>query len=304
MQNIRQLEHFIAVAQKGSYKAAAESLHYTQQAISISIRRLEEELGSELFRRSGSKLVLTAQGELLLKEARKVIALCKNMVDQQHDYQGDKKTLSLSIGVTSITTHLVWQYNLAQCQSKTKALPISFELVLCTGLGNGLLNVQAGYIDALVAGIIGDELKDRYDKDIESLPVLSVPFVVALSKNSPLAHQSKLSFKQLHDYEFVSLTHSSFSKLLFQEKCKERGFDLQYKEKTFPVDVYAWDDVEQDKAAMLVYSSEYLKEKHPNCVFIPLDSSSTIMMNMVLIYKKEADRNALTLVQETLQKYF
>lgn len=60
---LEQLIVLKAVVQSGSFKAAAEVLHKTQPALSVSIKKLEEELGFELFRRDLYRPILTVQGE-------------------------------------------------------------------------------------------------------------------------------------------------------------------------------------------------------------------------------------------------
>lgn len=60
--DLRRLEHFVAAATSTSLAAAATEVFVTQQALSVSIRRLESELGVELFDRSRRRLQLTAAG--------------------------------------------------------------------------------------------------------------------------------------------------------------------------------------------------------------------------------------------------
>ena len=66
---------FITVADKASMTAAANALHLTQGAVSQQVKRLEETLGCGLFERDRRGLRLTAQGERLFSQARKLIAL-------------------------------------------------------------------------------------------------------------------------------------------------------------------------------------------------------------------------------------
>lgn len=60
---LRQLEYFLACARCGSLTKAAEALYTTQPHVSQVIRALERELGAALFRRTGSGIVLTEDGE-------------------------------------------------------------------------------------------------------------------------------------------------------------------------------------------------------------------------------------------------
>src|SRR5262245_14951693 len=58
----RSVDHFLAVATEGSFKQAAKELRITQAALSISIRRLEKDLGARLFVRSNRGVSLSFQG--------------------------------------------------------------------------------------------------------------------------------------------------------------------------------------------------------------------------------------------------
>jgi len=66
---------FVAVAETGGTTRAAAVLHLTQSAVSQQIKRLEEGLGCELFRRDRKRMRLTEAGERLLAGARRMLAV-------------------------------------------------------------------------------------------------------------------------------------------------------------------------------------------------------------------------------------
>src|SRR5215471_11620147 len=70
-----QLETFVAIASERSFSRAAERLYRTQPAISIAIRKLEEEIGAPLFDRSKKQPELTAAGEEFLSYAQRMLSL-------------------------------------------------------------------------------------------------------------------------------------------------------------------------------------------------------------------------------------
>ena len=73
--DLHQLEVFLAVAREKSFSRAAKSLLRTQPAISLAVRRLEDELGESLFDRSSKIPALTDAGELLLQYAERLLNL-------------------------------------------------------------------------------------------------------------------------------------------------------------------------------------------------------------------------------------
>lgn len=69
----RRLRYFLAVVDEGGVTAAAAKLHVAQPSLSQALRRLEAEMGAELFHRAGRGLRLSAAGEALAGPARRVL---------------------------------------------------------------------------------------------------------------------------------------------------------------------------------------------------------------------------------------
>src|SRR5947209_14471849 len=68
-----QLRSFLAIVDSGSFTRAAERVHKTQSAVSMHMRRLEEQLGCALFVKQGRGARLTDEGERLIDFARRII---------------------------------------------------------------------------------------------------------------------------------------------------------------------------------------------------------------------------------------
>jgi LysR family transcriptional regulator, low CO2-responsive transcriptional regulator len=71
--DLRQLRAFVAVVEEGSFTLAARRIFVTQSAVSHSLRTLEEQLSCRLLDRTGKRVAVTAEGELLLKRCKRVI---------------------------------------------------------------------------------------------------------------------------------------------------------------------------------------------------------------------------------------
>ena len=78
---LEQLRMFVTVAELGSIARAAEQLHKTQPAISIAIKRLQEEFKLSLLQKSGNRLQLTEDGQRMLPH-------CRYLLRQQADISG------------------------------------------------------------------------------------------------------------------------------------------------------------------------------------------------------------------------
>src|SRR4249920_3343202 len=70
-----QLRSFAAIVDTGSFTRAAERVHKTQSAVSMQIRRLEEQLGRPLFVKHGRGVRLTDDGEKLIEYARQMLQI-------------------------------------------------------------------------------------------------------------------------------------------------------------------------------------------------------------------------------------
>ena len=82
MAESRDLRYFVAVADRLSFSRAAEDLPLSQSALSEAVRRLEAEIGTRLLRRNSRRVELTAPGELLLADAREVLAQLDRAIER------------------------------------------------------------------------------------------------------------------------------------------------------------------------------------------------------------------------------
>ena len=80
--NYHHLRYFWAVATFGGVGEAASALHVTQPTVSGQLKLLEEDLGVRLFNRQGRRLVLTNQGEMVLRYANSIFEVGDELLDE------------------------------------------------------------------------------------------------------------------------------------------------------------------------------------------------------------------------------
>jgi len=76
------LRTFVAIAETGSFTAAANAVFRTPSAVSMQIKKLEEQLGRPVFNRDARSVSLTADGEILIGYARRMLAINREAVSK------------------------------------------------------------------------------------------------------------------------------------------------------------------------------------------------------------------------------
>jgi DNA-binding transcriptional LysR family regulator len=97
---------FRTVAEQRSFRKAAEELYLTQPAVSFQVRALEEDLGVQLFDRTGSHIALTEAGKLLLRYSQQVNALLVRAEHEIAALSGDHAG-QLALGVSTTIAQYV-----------------------------------------------------------------------------------------------------------------------------------------------------------------------------------------------------
>ena len=92
---IEQLEHIACVARTGSISRAAAELHMSQPALSRSIRRLEDELGCGLLRRTANRSALTEAGCIAADYADDLLRTYRRMRDELSSLETRRRTLRI-----------------------------------------------------------------------------------------------------------------------------------------------------------------------------------------------------------------
>jgi LysR family transcriptional activator of nhaA len=146
--NYHHLRYFWAVAHEGTLTLAAKRLFVSQSAVSVQIRKLEQQLGHDLFEREGRRLVLTEAGRIALEYADTVFRLGDELVGTLTS-QGERARRVLRVGALA-TLSRNFQIEFLQ----PLLVREDVELVLRSGsLGHLLRAVGEHQIDVVLANV-------------------------------------------------------------------------------------------------------------------------------------------------------
>jgi DNA-binding transcriptional LysR family regulator len=119
---LRQLQIFLAVAERGSTTGAAEQVALSQSAASAALNELENLLGTTLFDRIGKRLLINDQGRMLVPQAKQMLSLAQ-AVEMQFQGKGSLER-DLRIGAsTTIGTYLLPPLIAAYREGEGKVVP-------------------------------------------------------------------------------------------------------------------------------------------------------------------------------------
>lgn len=178
--SLEALQVLDAIARGGSFAAAAEELHRTTSTLSYTVKKLEDDLGVQVFDRSGHRALLTDAGRLLLEEGRAVLDLAASL---------ERRARSVGRG---------WEAELVIAVNEL--VPVQNVLAVVGEFYDGghptrirlTSEVLGGVWEALVqrrADIALSEVGGEPEAEIAHRPLGEVPFVFAVAPGHPLASE-------------------------------------------------------------------------------------------------------------------
>ncbi len=193
---LQQLRYFVAIADSGSFGVAAHEQFVSQPALSAQIKELERKLGVNLFERTNRGVLLTTNGDEVLKRARVVLREVVGLVEAT---KHDGKRLRGEIGLGVIPT--LAPYILPDIVRSFKTMHPDADLRIFELKTNDLFDsLRRGEIDLglLALPVFSDEFL--------SAPIAEDKFLLAMPSNHELARtQSPLKLEKLRGERVILL---------------------------------------------------------------------------------------------------
>lgn len=215
--NLRQLRQFVTLAETGNFHRAAEMLHMAQPPLSVSIRKLEEEMGEALFERRSTGVFLTTVGEAMLADARLTLLhaeQCRQAVLDARQGQGGL----LRMGIIGSATYALLPELIPSLRERFPKIELELTEATSSEILDGLVSrrFDVGFVRYPVL----------HPAPFELLPMDRDDFVLAVSEHSPLAAHDAIALSDAARQPFIMYPQDKVPGLstLALMRCQLSGF--------------------------------------------------------------------------------
>lgn len=189
-----QLKYFLALARAEHVSKTAASLHISQPSLSLTIKKLEKELGVPLFEREGRNIRLSEYGHIYKEYAEEVFTALENGQRALQTKKGiNDRYLPLGILSPYIWKDLLHQFHQAYPDIIVNRYSMESD--------NYIKALSSGKIDMYLGGLnyipFGDEL--------ECITLYEDDMVLLVNKNHPLANQTEVDLRYCAGEHFINL---------------------------------------------------------------------------------------------------
>src|SRR6188472_3041482 len=221
MLDVRRMRVLREVAVRGSFSAAAESLSFTQSAISQQIAALEREAGCTLVQRNARGIRLTEAGEALVRHADAILARLADAEAELEAIAGLRGGRLRLVAFPSAGATLAPRA-VAAFRERHPAVDIT---LIPGEPEDGIAALKAGETD--IALLIESGFETCHDPAIERTPIMEDPMYALLPAGHPLAERRRLRLDDLRNDSWIMgppVTTCPDSEILLRA-CQGAGFE-------------------------------------------------------------------------------
>lgn len=202
----RQLEIFAAIAKTQNISAAAETVHLSQSALSMSLTTFEHQLGGKLFERAGKRLILNTAGKELLPKVLDLVQQAKRieatLLTQENELHGN-----LDIGASTTIGNYLLPALVVKFMQQNPKTSIKLKVENTAHIIQEVVkfNLDMGVIEGICS-----------HPEITVVPWTTDRLVVVAAPQHPLARKRELSLTQLLAAQWIMRERGSGTREIFE----------------------------------------------------------------------------------------
>jgi DNA-binding transcriptional LysR family regulator len=214
------LRYFLEVTEHGSVRKAAEQIHITPSAVSRHIAILEGMVGAPLFERRPRGMVLTPEGEILCKYAKRMMGNLDFVKAAIEEIQGMRQGTVRIFAIEAVASSILYP---AIQDFMAKHSGVSFQVEVVgrdnSDVAHALLRDEAD---------IGMMYKLNLNADINYVDEFDTPFAVIAAPSHPLASRTEVSVRDLAGIAISGLQSSAASRRIIEDASRSSGAQIDY----------------------------------------------------------------------------
>ena len=282
---LRHLRSFLAVAEELHFGRAAKRLHMAQPPLSQQIRRLEDELGVELFDRGGRPIRLTSAGTAFLEEAQLAIRHADRAV------QRSRRAVEGKSHVTVGATFWALSAIVPAVLRRFRAVVPRVTLDLITSAPPDLVeSLEHERLD--VSFVAFAEWSAGRGRALRAEPLLEEPMMAIVPEDHEFAGRAAVSLEELAGESFVTFSHAVVPGLVNQQMAafSARG--------VAPVDVHETSDpwallgLVAAGVGVGLHMASFGRVRHPGVAFVPLEGDAP-KATLLLLWRRADERGVI-----------
>ncbi|MCV3273761.1 LysR family transcriptional regulator [Roseobacter sinensis] len=196
--NLRDLEYVVAVAKRRNFSAAAEDCNVSQPALSNQIKKLERELGTDLFVRLSGEVRPTALGQRVVGIAQQMLTGARKIKDAATEFR-DPEAVPFTIGLTPTLAPYLTKY----FSDLFDTLFPKMRVTMIEDLPQNMLQMVEDY--ALDVALVA---KLNHNTALEFTSIWEEPLFLAMRNGHPLETLETIQPEEVPVHDFIRLPHS------------------------------------------------------------------------------------------------
>jgi DNA-binding transcriptional LysR family regulator len=212
--DLRQLEYFVTTGRLENITRAAERLFVSQPNITMSIRKLEQELGVQLFERKQKHFSLTMEGKLYLERIEPALWMIRNATAEVKDNQ-QQNSGTIILGIPPMISSFIF----APILKHFRTLYPQRELTIIEEGSLGIRSrLMAGELD------LGVVITNNASPSLETLPLVTCQHLLCLPSQHPLTQKETVDLEDLRYEPLILMKSDSYHRRFILQECEKHNF--------------------------------------------------------------------------------